>query len=160
MAQPIWRKIVHELAVPEPGMQWQLALQILTVGKVMMVEVVIDTVRQPPVNGTWTPLGFVEACSADGDFSGVAQGTAPPCGTPLVSSAAPGALIARIGGSTADHTIDTAATPSRVAFSIGRRCIFTVPGSPTGSLFLGVNDDPARMAGVTGRLLVNIYEAV
>jgi hypothetical protein len=158
MAQPTWRKIVSELPVPEPQKQWQLALQVLDIGKLMMIEVVIDPARQPPEDGTWTPQGFATACSADGDFSGTARGTTP--GSPLVSSAPPGALIARIGGSTADQTVDASATPSRVVFSVGRRCIFTVPSSPTGSLFLGVNDDPARMANVTGRLLVNIHEAL
>jgi hypothetical protein len=157
MALPIWRKIVSELPVPEPQ---KIGLQVLTVGKLMMVEVVIDPARQPPENGTWTPQGFVAACSADGDFSKTARGTTPPSGIPLVPSAPLGALIARIGGSTADQTVDASATPSRVVFSIGRRCVFTVPSSPTGSLFLGVNDDPARMADVAGRLLVNIYEAV
>jgi hypothetical protein len=160
MAEPIWRKIVSELPVPEPQKQWQIALQVLTVGKLMMVEVVIDTARNPPEDGTWTPHGFVAACSADGDFTGTARGTTPPSGAPLVSSAPPGALIARIGGSTADQIADASPTPSRLVFSIGRRCVFTVPSSPVGSLFLGVNDDPARMADVTGRLLVNIYEAV
>jgi hypothetical protein len=126
----------------------------------MKVEVVIDLRRDPPENGTWTPQDFATACSADGDFGGAARGTAPFAGTPLVSSASPGALIARIGGSTADQTADTSATPSRLVFSIGRKCIFTVPSAPIGSLFLGVNDDPTRMAGVTGQLLVSIYEAV
>ena len=160
MALPIWRKIVSELPVPEPQKQWQLAVQVLTAGKLMMVEVVIDPARQPPENGTWTPEGFARACSADGDFEGTARGATPLAGTPLVSSAPLGALIARIGGSTADQTVDTSPTPSRVVFSIGRRCIFSVTNSPIGSLFLGVNDDPSRMASVTGRLLVNIYKAI
>jgi hypothetical protein len=160
MTQPMWRKIVSELQAPEPGKQWKLALEVLTVGKLVKVEVVIDAARNPPENGTWTPQDFAAACSADGDFSGTARGTALPPGTPLVPSAPRGALIARIGGSTTDQTVDTSVPPSRVIFSVGRKCIFTVPTTPTGSLFLGINDDPARMADVGGRLLVNIYEAV
>jgi hypothetical protein len=41
MAQPMWRKIVPELAVPEAGKQWKLALEMLTVGRIMKVEVVV-----------------------------------------------------------------------------------------------------------------------
>jgi hypothetical protein len=155
----MWRKIVPELVVPEASKQWKLALEMLTVGRIMKAEVIVDPARIPTELGVWRPQDFAQACSADGDFDGTARGTRPT-GTPLVASAPLGALIARIGGSTADQTLDSAQTPSRLIFSIGRKCIFTVPALPLGSLFLGVNDDPIRMAGVTGRLLVDIYEAV
>jgi len=158
--QPVWRKIVSEVAVPEPGKQWKLALDYLTAGRIMMLEVLIDPTRNPPVPGTWTPDGFSGACSPDGDFAGTLHGDRSNSGALLVPSAPPGALIARIGGSTADQTLDTGATPSRIMFSVGRKCVFSVPSTPTGSLLLGVNDDPSRMALVTGQLLVNIYEAV
>jgi hypothetical protein len=204
MTQPIWRKLVSELRVPEPQQQWALALEAMTSGKLMKIEVVVDPARNPPVIGTWTPKGFVSPCTADGDFKGTAQSPNPPvapppaapppaatlapppaapaapppaaappvasptaalaAGTPLVPSAPRGALIARIGGSTADQIPDTTATPpappARIVFSIGRKCVFTVPDKPAGSLFLGVNDDPNRMADVSGTLLVDIYEAI
>ncbi len=201
MTQPIWRKLVSELRVPEPQQQWALALEAMTSGKLMKIEVVVDPARNPAVTGTWTPKGFVSPCTADGDFKGTAQAPNPPvapppaappptatlapapapaaqqapavpaasptaalaAGTPLVPSASRGALIARIGGSTADQIADTAtppAGPARIVFSIGRKCVFTVPDKPAGSLFLGVNDDPGRMADVSGTLLVDIYEAI
>ncbi len=158
MTQPIWQKIASELVVPEPGKQWKLALEVLRAGRLVKVEVVIDPSRNPPEIGRWRPQGFANDCSADGDFAGTARGTNAPAGTPLLASAPPGALIGRIGGSTADQAVDTSQTPSRLVFSIGRKCVFAVPNSPAGSLFLGVNDDPVRMAEVTGRLLVDIYE--
>jgi hypothetical protein len=198
MVQPVWRKLVSELRVPEPQQQWALALEAMTTGKLMKIEVVVDHGRAPPVIGTWTPKGFVSPCTADGDFNGTAQAPNPPvapppaappptatltpapapaaaqpapapvasptaaltAGTPLVPSAPRGALIARIGGSTADQVADTATPPARVVFSIGRKCVFTVPDKPAGSLFLGVNDDPSRMADVSGVLAVDIYEAI
>jgi hypothetical protein len=161
MATPIWRKIVSQLVVPEAGQQWTVALEALTVGKMMKVEVVVDPGATPPIPGTWTPKGYTNPCTADGYFDSEAL---PPGGnpapTPLLAGTPPGALIARIGGSTADQTIDAAEKPKRIVFSIGRRCVFTVPDAPTGSLFLGVNDAAARMAAVAGSLKVNIYEAV
>jgi hypothetical protein len=132
----------------------------VTQAKSIKIEVVVDAARVPAVTGTWTPKDFPNHCTADGDVTGTARGTFSPTGSPIVASAPFGALIARIGGSTADTGPDVATTPSRIFFSAGRQCVFVVPATPAGSLFLGINDDPARMIGVTGSLLVNIYEAV
>jgi len=148
------------MPVPSPGNQWVLALEYLITGKVMMIEVIIDQGRTPPVLGTWKPHGFSGDCTPDGDFAGTLRGTQSGSGVPLVTNAPIGALIARIGGSTADQSLDVDAKLPRIAFSVGRKCIFSVPAGVTGSLFLGVNDDPSRMANVTGELLVNIYEAI
>jgi hypothetical protein len=137
-----------------------MAVEVLTVGRLVKIAVVVDPTRQPPEFGMWTPEGFAQRCSADGDFSGTARRPVPTTGTPLVASAPLGALIGRIGGSTADQTLDTTQNPSRLVFSVGRKCVFKVPATPIGSLFLGVNDDPTRMANVQGRLMVDIYEAI
>jgi hypothetical protein len=126
----------------------------------MMVEVVVDAARNPPITGTWTPKGSHDACTADGYFSLEQQSGDPLPGVLPVGAAPRGALIARIGGSTADQGADSASPPARIVFSIGRKCIFTVPTAPAGSLFLGVNDAPAHMAEVTGQLFVNIFEAL
>ncbi|WP_428671111.1 hypothetical protein [Reyranella sp.] len=199
MTQPVWRKLVSELRVPEVQQQWALALEVITSSKLMKIEVVVDPARGLAATGTWTPKGFVSPCTADGDFNGTAQSpnapvhpplasppplatlapagvpvaplpaaapvasptAAPATGTTLVPSAPRGALIARIGGSTADQGPDPSETaPARIVFAIGRKCVFTVPEKPTGSLFLGVNDDPSRMADVSGAILVDIYEAI
>jgi hypothetical protein len=160
MSQPIWRNVVSELRIPQPNVQWTVALPMPTAGKVMMVEVVVDTGRKPAVTGLWKPCGFNDFCTADGDFDNTVSAGAANTGVLLVASAPRGALIARIGGSTADQTIDTNIPPARVLFSIGRKCVFTVPASPAGSLYLAVNDDPSRMAHVDGQLLVNIFEAI
>ncbi len=161
MPQPVWRKIVSEMQIPQvQGTPWTVVLEYLTPGKLMKIEVVIDNNRNPPVTGTWTPQDYPTACPADGDFTGAARGNNPEHGTPLVSSAPVGALIGRIGGSTADQNFDTGTNPARIGFAVGRMCIFTVPATPTGALFLGINDAPARMVGVQGWLLVNVYEGL
>ena len=151
MTQPIWRNLKTNLAVPEAGHQWVLALDVLSSGKLMMIEAA----------GIWRPAGGTDDCTPDGFFSNNAA-AAGATGVLLVDSAPRGALIARIGGSTADQKGDspTATNPSRVLFSVGRKCIFNVPEKPVGSLFLGINDDPTKMASVTCSLTVNIYEAI
>jgi hypothetical protein len=170
MPQPVWRKVVNEMRVPgSKGMPWTLVLEYPNPNKLMKIEVVVDTARTPPVSGEWRPLDFGSPCSADGDFDGTAN-TGTQRGTPLITSAAVGALIGRIGGGTADKLLapppGTASATSAgpfgctVGFAVGRTCIFTVPVAPTGGLFLGVNDTAERMVGVTDFLIVNIYEAV
>jgi hypothetical protein len=152
MAQPVWRLVVDKRKVPEnPTLQWTPVLEYAPPGKVLKIEVVMG--------GAWQPKGFSAGCSADGDY----ENTQPALGTPLLTSAPRGALIGRIGGSTADQTADTPtppATPSRLIFSVGRLCVLTVPQAPTGALFLGVNDSPDRMSGLAGELYVNVYEVV
>lgn len=161
MPQPIWRKVVAELTVPQNAAdQWTLALDYLTPAKIMKIEVVVDAARNPAITGQWTPQGYRAACPADGDLAGTAR-EVPNFGTLMVASAHAGALIARLGGSTADLEADASTTaPTRIVFSVGRQCVFTVPASPTGSLFLGVNADKSRMTGITGSQVVNIYEAL
>ncbi len=150
MLQPTWRMIVPELKIPRPGESapWVLVVEAPTAGKLMRVV----------ASGEWTPASaFPVQCTADGFFK-----TKPAPG-PLVTSAPLGALIARLGGSTADQTVDTPASgqqPNRILFSIGRTCIFSVPTAPVGALFLGVNDHPECMADVTGELTVRIFEAI
>ncbi len=172
MPQPVWRKIVTELQVPKTeNLLWTMALEYLTPGKIMKIEVVVDAARtveragnQVAISGNWTPAGFHAACAADGDMAGTAR-EQPAAGSLPVTAASPGALIARIGGSTADLGADTPPPPppgtsARIVFSVGRMCVFTVPTNPTGSLFLGINIDPNRMTGTTGFQVVNMYEAL
>lgn len=161
MPQPVWRKIISEKAIPEAqGIPWTLVMESPTPGKLMKIEVLVDLARNPPTAGTWTPQDFANACTADGDITGVALGARQSPGTPLIASAPIGALIGRIGGSTADQTLDNGTPPARIGFAVGRICILSVPDKPVGALFLGVNDAATRMAGLTGSLVVNIYEAI
>ena len=190
MSQPIWRAVVHRLAVPDRGKPWTLAMEFVTPGKVMMVRVATDPPpavlvdpaaqaadpaaqlenpreaqagdRAPelPPFGTWKPEKFVTECSPDGDFDGASRGDNYPLGALPVPSAAPGALVARIGGSPADLTIEPTAAMPRLAFAIGRTCVFTVPSTVSGSLYLGINDDPTRIGKVTGELVVDVFEAL
>jgi hypothetical protein len=156
MPEPLWRKVVHELEVPTQGQHWTVALEYVTPGKTIKIEV-ITTASAP---GKWKPDGFDTECTADGDFDETARGKGAARRPGVIIASAPvGALVARIGGSTADQTVETGATANRIGFAVGRMCVFVAPTSPTGALFLGINDEPVRMARATGTLRVNIYEA-
>lgn len=145
MGQPTWRP-VRTLDVPEQaGLQWTPVLDLVTPGKILKVEVA--------VNATWTPDGFTAPCGADGDSSGSIQRD-----NLMVPNAPLGALIGRIGGSTADQTADV--NRNMLLFSVGRFCVLQIPDTAKGSLFLGVNDRAVCMSRVQGQLSVTISEAL
>jgi hypothetical protein len=161
MPQPAWRLIVEKMQIPDPqNAQWTQVLDYANPGKLLKI-VVIDSNGDPDPTKTWKPKGFSGAgCTADGDYENKGSQGA---GTPILSSAPRGALIGRIGGSTADQSADTPAAgtnPSRVIFAVGRFCVIAVPTAPLGALFLGVNDLPEHMGSVAENLFVNIYEAL
>jgi len=161
MPQPAWRLIVSKRKIPDPqNVPWTQVLDYANPGKLLKI-VVVDDKGDPAPGQTWNPMGFPAiGCSADGDYEN--KQSASGIGSPLLANAARGALIGRIAGSTADQTVDTNLTPSRIVFAVGRFCVLQVPAppAPVGALFLGVNDSPERMGGVTTQLCVSIYEAL
>lgn len=164
MPQPTWRKIIDRKKIPaEQGTAWTQVLDYVTPGKLMKIEVVIDDKANPPIKGKWKPSDFQDECTADGDYSGKEPLGKQQRTDTLLSNAPLGALIGRIGGSTADKSVDSAvapATPTRVVFSVGRYCVFMVPPNPNGALYLGVNDNGANMLKLSGDLVVDIFEAL
>lgn len=145
MGQPTWRS-VRTLIVPEQaGWQWTVGLESVTPNTLLKIEVAMNT--------TWTPDGFIVPCSADGDSSRAIHRD-----DVMIPTASLGALIARIGGSTADQTIES--NRHMMLFAVGRFCVLQVPETAKGSLFLGVNDRAVCMHRVAGHLSVTISEAL
>ena len=76
----------------------------------------------------------------------------------ILDGCPPGALIAKIGGSTADVKPDKDKT---TLFSVGRHCVFSIAdAAKVGSLYLGINDSKETIARVQGGLQVKIYESL
>ena len=98
------------------------------------------------MNQTWQPEG-TKRCTADGETA--------LDRTVLLPAAPAGALIAKIGGSSADTTVDKIPL-----FAVGRHCVFTVEAGKAGTLYLGVNDAVGSMARLTGSLTVRLWEAL
>src|SRR5712671_7543411 len=87
MGQPTWREI-RKMKVPdETGNAWTAALDYVTPGKLYKI-VVISTEKWTPESGN--------ACNADGDA------TLTRSGAVILDTSLVGALIAKIGGSSAD----------------------------------------------------------
>lgn len=154
MGQPTWREI-RKVKVPEDGSGlWTKALDYVTPGRLYRIAV-MPTAGAPPATGTtpqkWKPESGTE-CTADGDPSLARSGSV------VLDTSPAGALVAKVGGSTADVQPDKDKLP---VFSAGRHCVFSVADSTkAGSLYLGINDTVASRPRVTGQLEVTIYEAL
>jgi hypothetical protein len=164
MPQPAWRLLVEKKQIPGPkAAQWTNVLDYLTPGKLIKIVVVDQSGSADPDKAPkWKPKGFSDSgCTADGDAE--KKQNQDGMGDPLLKNAPRGALIGRIGGSTADQTLEdpiptTGAT--RTFFAVGRFCVFSVPSTPLGALYLGVNDAADRMCALEGNIYVTIYESL
>lgn len=104
-----------------------------------------------PTDQLWTPDGG-SPCSADGDPALTRTGTM------TLDTCAPGALIARVGGSSADLKVDRDKT---VVFGVGKYCVFSIAdAAKAGCLYLSINDTQVAAAKVKGQLQVTLSEAL
>jgi hypothetical protein len=147
MGKRNWRELKLRTArVPErDGCAWTPVYEFLTPGKTYRLEVPADTADQK-----WTPEISGE-CTADGNPDTKRSDDL------LLPGTAAGALIAKIGGSTADLKVDKDKVPM---FAAGRYCVFTVESGKASALYLGVNDTNTSAFKVTGSITVKLWEAL
>jgi hypothetical protein len=162
MGQPTWRVIKTQLVPERPGCVWTPALDYLTPGR--LYKIGVPELPKEPAEGdagdettvlqTWTPESVTEPCTADGTGAEITRKN----GTVPLTDVRVGALIGRIGGSTADHV---GQAEKMVLFAVGRYCVFQAPEAPkTGPLYLGVNDTSGSACHLKGQLQVQIWEAL
>ena len=88
------------------------------------------------VTGNWTPIGGLPECGPDG-----LAGLAYPDAALIVPDCPLGALIGRIGGSSA--TLKAAGADNSIgqgkAFAVGSYCVVKITDGMIGPLFLGFN---------------------
>ncbi|MGH9880578.1 MAG: hypothetical protein ACRD6N_04015 [Pyrinomonadaceae bacterium] len=92
-----------------------------------------------------------DACTADGDP------TLERSHALVVDSCATGALIAKIGDSSADTKPDK---DKLIVFGAGRHCVFTILEAKSGSLYFAINDTAKSQAKVKGQLEMTVFEAL
>ncbi len=161
MGQPTW-KLIAEVVIPErEGCRWTPALDYPTPGRLYRIRVqqqkkttAGEDSQAALQDQEWQPESDSGAkCSSDGDPTISRKNGVCPMADVNV-----GALIARIGGSSADAAGDKDKT---ALFSVGRHCVFQAPDSPRiGTLFLGINDTPSNAPKLKGQLKVSIDEAL
>jgi hypothetical protein len=110
--------------------------------------------QQTAVPTLWSPINGVD-CGADG-----IRNALPKAGF-LSTAAAYGALIGKIGGSSADlPDSSSAASPygNKRVFAVGTYCVVSIGGTDGGPLFLTMNDSPEGFAYHSGALCVLIEQ--
>jgi hypothetical protein len=70
----------------------------------------------------------------------------------MVPGAPIGALVAKIGGSSADKPDASKQT----VFAVGSECVVVLDGKSSGTLFLTMNDEPTQFAGHDGAIQIEI----
>jgi hypothetical protein len=98
-------------------------------------------------NGTWN-YSMTGRCGPDGDLTSLLSRTQLQ-----VATAPVGALIGKIGGSTAGWNDGT-------QFLIGTTCVYRVPDGVDGALYLTINDEYTGMRNNGGDVAVEISEVI
>lgn len=145
MTDPNWQFLsdVNVLAKPKSG-YWTLALDYVGVSKRLRL-IVEETVSGVPNKWNYAPE---KVCTADGDPA--APINPANC---IVVDAPPGALIAKVGGSTAGKN-DGGHT-----FVVGSYCVIELDDKTKGPLYLTMNTDPTSLLERSGKLFVKIYHS-
>jgi hypothetical protein len=155
MSEPLWQT-AKRFNIPANAQNgfWTRVLDYVDAGQ--WLKFVVDDVLTAPLSAiTSAPAAPLRPpqwsyapdlnCTADGDPVGPLNPA-----TCLVSSAAPGALVAKVGGSCAGRADD-----GRV-FVIGSFCLVALDATTRGTLYLAMNVDPTRPMARTGSVEVNV----
>ena len=141
--EPVWRKLDQVDIPAKPTGLWTKAINYVGPSRSLRFKAA----------GTWTwkdagsTTNTPRACGPDGDLeAGTVTGL-------LSADALPGALIGKIGGS-------SAAIKNAAVFVVGAEAIVEVDDKTKGALYLSINDAPAGFADNDGKLQVTIWESL
>jgi hypothetical protein len=157
MTLPSWNPVAVIKVESKPAGLWTIAMEYVPPSRLLRFRVVDKDGLKKTVSTDWK-LGDDPGCGADGVASSATKAG-------LLCSAAPqGALIAKIGGSTADvpdsSSPGTSPYAGKRVFPVGSFCIVTVASvTDAGPLFLTINDVPDGFKTHSGALHVEISEA-
>ena len=155
MADPNWDRGV-DIDVPAKPTHgnWTQAVDYVDAAK--RLKFVVDDERPDPaaavqparIPNKWN-YAQDRACAADGD----PKAPINPANC-LIPDAPPGALIAKIGGSTAGKTGDGVKS-----FVVGSFCVIDIDDKTKGTVYLTMNADPMGLLDRTGELRVKVYRS-
>lgn len=86
------------------------------------------------VTGRWVAMPGLEPCGPDGIYT-----SAVPDDRLIMTECAAGALIGRVGGSSATLKFPATAAADSKPFAVGSRAVIKLPEAVGGPLFLGFN---------------------
>jgi hypothetical protein len=154
MLTPKWQNVTVAKVVAKPIGLWNLVREYVPGIRLLRVQVVNLNDKEQVVSTTWSPTTGTDV-TPDG------LPIAPARTGLLLGNALYGALIAKIGGSSADLPDSTSPAISYTAkkvFPVGSFSIISVGATEGGPLFLTMNDSPDGFENHSGDLWVQIDE--
>jgi len=152
--EPSWKPLKAVKVEAKPVGYWSLVIEYVPGSRLLRFALLTRDAQGQPLSTSWNPEAKVK-CGADGT-------TVTPAKSGLLTGGAPyGALIGKIGGSSAD--IPDASQPtspygSKRVFAVGSQCVISLGATDGGPLFLTMNDNPEGFPNHSGALHVQIEE--
>lgn len=152
--EPSWKVVKAVRVEAKPTGYWNLVIGYLPGSRLLRFSLLARDEHGHPLSTAWNPAPTV-SCGADGT-------NVTPAKSGLLSGGASyGALIGKIGGSSADIP-DTSqpTTPygGKRVFAVGSQCVISLGATEGGPLFLTMNDNPEGFSNHSGALHVQIEE--
>jgi hypothetical protein len=152
--EPSWKTLKVFTVEARPNGLWNLVTDYVTGSRLLRFRCLTQDAQGNALPDKWNP-GTNVLSGADGAWI-------TPARTGLLSGGALyGALIGKIGGSSADVPDNSQqASPygSRRVFAVGSHCVISLGATEGGPLFLTMNDTPEGFANHSGALVVLVEE--
>jgi hypothetical protein len=149
-----WRDLGLVPVPAKPQGLWTLALDYVPGGRLLRAMVVEFDAEEKPVAPEWHPDTNTH-CGPDGIIKQT-DTSKLLCSTALV-----GALIGKLGGSTADHPNPAPTAPpydGKKVFAVGSELILVMGKTDGGPLFLTMNDLIENFPNHSGKLFVKLQD--
>jgi hypothetical protein len=152
--EPSWKVLKSFKVEARPAGFWNLVSDYVPGSRLLRFRLIDQDAQGQPLPTSWSPDNNVH-CGADGK-------SVTPAKTGLLSGGASyGALIGKIGGSSADVPDSSQPTTpygSKKVFAVGSYCVLSLGATEGGPLFLAMNDCPDGFANHSGALSVLVEE--
>jgi hypothetical protein len=153
--EPSWQKVKLIKLVATAAPLWTLVRDYVPGSRLLRFTVVDKDESNAAVASKWCPVDKTPPCGPDGIVP-----TTSKSGL-LTNGALYGALIGKLGGSSADVP-DSSAVGSpygtKRVFAIGSHCVISLASGDAGPLFLTMNDTPNGFGGHSGELHILLEE--
>jgi hypothetical protein len=152
--EPSWQKIKLLKLEATASPLWFLASDYVAGSRLLRITVVDQDQNKANVATTWSPVSGTN-CGPDGLTTSATKSGF------LTGGALYGALIGKLGGSSADipdASSLTAPYGTKRVFAVGSHCVISVASTDAGPLFFTMNDAPSGFAQHSGALHILLEE--
>jgi len=155
MTAPNWQTLATVAVQARPVGLWNLAVDYVPGSRLLRFTVLALDQQNKKFSTIWNPVKGTD-CGADGIVTN-------PLKTGLLCTGAQyGALIGKLGGSSADLPDSSSPAgpyPNKKVFGVGSYCVISLSNLEGGPLFLTMNDSPDGFEGHQGDLhaLIEYY---